>query len=370
MGARRMRRALAKPSDSCRGGATSRRASKEGSAKTPTGPSVYPGRWLGIESVVEFLAEKPGDEDATDTRAADEPLQLVARTLAREATDLAAELQLHPQPRPALDLVNNTDSERVGNALRQARASNRLKILRSAFEQITRNASEDAERVVECVTFAQKHFFHHFAGQPMENGAAVQDPVAGLLLGSGRCGTSARFLVDLFSAGRMPARLVTGAAHTCAEVICDGRWVLADANLYPPGVLPTNRQGSLLSLDDAIAEPDLLNRVPSYINYHHEFIDRFLAAYPETRDQLEFLLRRPLLPSSGYFGAQLFAADPGTVTRHAKTETPTQWTSDDQFGWQNLEPEAVHGPQLPIEQRPTQVSDLRVEGESIGAGPT
>lgn len=329
------------------------------------GASVYAGRWLGIERVVEFVAEKPEDGGTPEARIENESLALVARTLARRETDLAAGLELHPQPRPALDLVHNTDSDRVAHALRQARASNRLMILRSAFEQMTRGTSEDAERVAACVTFAQKHFFHHFAGQPMEGGAAVQDPVAAILIGSGRCGTSARFLVDLFSAGGLPARLVSGAAHTCAEVLCEGRWVLADANLFPPGVLPTNRQGLLLSLEDAIEEPDLLNRVPSYINYHHEYIDSFLAAYPETREQLEPLLRRPLLPASGYFGAELYAGDPGVITRHAKADTPTQWASDEQFGWRSLEAESIRGPQLPVEQRPTQVSDLRVEGESI-----
>ncbi len=63
---------------------------------------------------------------------------------------------------------------------------------------------------------------------------SVLDPLAGLMLGFGRCGTAARFLVDLFECNDLPARLLLGACHTSAEVLINDRWVLADASLYPP----------------------------------------------------------------------------------------------------------------------------------------
>ena len=203
----------------------------------------------------------------------------------------------------------------------------------------------------------------------MVDGVSVHDPVASLLIGHGRCATSARFLVDLFECNGVPARLVGGACHTWPEVLCNGCWVIADANLYPPGVLPRDDAGRLLTLEGAISSPDLLNRVPSYINYHYEFIDAYLAEYPETEAELAQWLRFPLLPSTGYFGADFFSGEVGSIQRHRKIGTPDQWVEDAYFGWGSLDLETVHGPALPLEQRPGQVRDATVDGGYLSWSP-
>jgi SAM-dependent methyltransferase len=340
----------------------------------PTQP-VYDGRWHGIESVVELVAEKTlagqvASRPDPDPGVIADVLSLAAQTIGRDTYDYATPLGAHPQPRPALDLVNNCDPSAVRRALGRARFVDRSAIMQTIFANVTNGLDDEEARLVACVTFVQKHFFHHFAGQPMFKGTAVQDPVASLMLENGRCGTTARFTVDLFECSGVPARLVGGACHTWAEVLCNGRWTLADANLYPPGVLPRDDDGRLLSLEEAIERPDLLNRAPSYVNYHYEYIDTFLAAYPETELELERWLRRPLLPSTGYFGADFFVdRSVGTVLRHRKTGSPDEWAADPLFGWGSLDVESIQGPGVPLEQRPTQVRDIAVEGEQLTWSP-
>jgi SAM-dependent methyltransferase len=339
--------------------------------------SVYDGLWHGIESVVEFVAEKASDGEIVSRLEHDpvetaDVLSVARRTLERATYEYVTPLGVHPQPRPALDLVNNCDPTVVRRALDRAGVVDRLKIMRMLYGDVTNGLDEDEARVGACVTFVQKHFFHHFAGQPMAEGVPVYDPVASLQLEYGRCGTTARFLVDLFECNGVSARLVGGACHTWAEVLCDGRWALADANLYPPGVLPRDAVGRLLTLEEAIARPDLLNRVPSYVNYHYEFIDAFLDAYPETKPDLEHLLVRPLLPSTGYFGADFYSGEDravGSVQRYRKTGSPDQWLADPLFGWGSLDAETIQGPGLPLEQRPPQVRHVSVEGGSLTWSP-
>ncbi len=344
----------------------------------------YPGRWAGLDCVIEFSATKPADAERAVQPA--DPLVLaevegaVTRTLHEREYEYLRALRRFPQPRPALDLVNNSDPAVVGRALERGRAVNRPDVLRSVYERIVAGTMGEEEQVVACVTFAQKHFFHHFAGQPMTDGVSVLDPVASLLLAFGRCGTSARFLVDMFECNGTPARLAAGACHTWAEVLCGRRWVIADASLFPPGVLPRNREGALLSPGEALAEPDLLNRVPSYVNYHHAYLEGFFTEYPETRAELEEWLVAPLLPSSGYFGRDFYAGsgrEPGTVERFRKTGSAAIWSADANFGWGGVDVEATVSAGCPVEQRPGQVTSATLAGDrltwdapaAIGTGP-
>lgn len=337
---------------------------------------LYPGSWHGLESVIEFTAEKAGAPKATQSlqsaRESGRALEAARTTLRRTTYEYTSPLELHRQPRPVVDLVNTCDAPRVRRATARGRRADRLDVLRALFTEAVAGKETEEGRILACVTFAQLHFFHHFAGQPMRDGTPVQDPVASVLLGSGRCGTTARFLVDLFECNGRAARLVGGGCHTWAEVEVSDRWVIADANLYPPGIMARTDVGTLLSFDEAVARPDLLNRVPSYVNYHYEFVDAFLRAYPETRTELEPLLRRPLLPSSGYFGGEFFLSSNrpvGAVQRHSKVGTPEEWAGDEEFGWGSLEVEETRVPGLPVEHRPPQVSELSTDGAFLVWSP-
>lgn len=321
--------------------------------------STYPGSFLKFDSVIEFIATKK----PTKVEAIKAVQEAVSRTLSKTSYEYASPVKKFPQPRPALDLVNNCYPQVIQAAALCAGKLDRVEQLQWIFRQITATCNSDLERIHACITFAQLHFFHHFAGQPMQsNGLSVMDPIAGLILRFGRCGAVARFLVDLFECNGISARLLTLACHTSAEVLCQDHWILADASLFPPGVYPANNSGRPVGIEEVIASPSLLDRCPSYINYHHEYIEAFLKEYPETDPQNVCYLRAPILPSTGYFGSEFFAGrTPGLVQRLSKSDSPEQWNTDENFGWLKYEIEAIQGPALPTRQRPGQVTNIQLD---------
>ena len=334
---------------------------------------VYRGSFLGLDSVIEFLARKKpversrsrsGSRGEQRTQALQGVLQSVRRTQRKSTYDYVTPLAELPQPHPARDLVNNCSAETVKEALELSRATNRVELLQRIYQTLTAGQESDLARVQACLRFAQLHFFHHFAGQPMQaKDLSVLDPIASVLLRSGRCGTVARFLVDLFECNEHRARLLTAACHTVAEVWCNGRWILLDASLYPPGVGPRDDTGGLVTIDQVVDAPSLLDRCPSYINYHHEYIDAFLSAYPETASTMEAYLRTPLVPSSAYFGDAYYdGRQAGQVERLAKRGTPREWNADANFGWLlGYERCVIQGPVLRARQRPGQVTKVCVK---------
>ncbi|MFN7185118.1 MAG: hypothetical protein ACK5R5_06385 [Alphaproteobacteria bacterium] len=271
-------------------------------------------------------------------------------------------------PKPVRDLATSGDAARLREVQAASKTLDRVAILQRIFARVTHDCTTDREKVLACIFFAQRHFFHHFAGQPMASPTLVVfDPIINLQLGYARCGHIATFLADLFLCNGFDARTLGGACHTSCEVLCDGQWLLAEANLYPPGIYPKDRQGNPLSTQQMIAEPALLDRVPSYINYHHAYIAAFLKEYPETDAPIGFYLRNPILPSSGFLGRS-FYKDPrpvGSLQRMHKKGTPKEWAQDEHFGWLNYHTEVLEGTDCPTRFRPTQVQAVRVEGEHL-----
>ena len=343
--------------------------------KTPL--SCYSGSFLGFDSVIEFVARKKTVDNTQilEERNEDEKKEaiftlrrLVIDSVSKTVYEYITPLRRFPQPRPVRDLENNCFSEIIQKAVRQARSLDRVEQLRWIYQKITSGCQSEYERISSCLTFAQLHFFHHFAGQPTRaKGESVLDPIASAILRFGRCGHIARFLVDLFECNGIPARLLIGACHASAELLHRGRWVLADANLFPPGIYPVDASGYLVTTEQIIKSPFLLDRTPSYINYHHEYIEAFLGEYPETEPEIGRYLHAPMLPSSGYFGAEYFLGrTPGVIERLKKRGSPKEWNKDDNFGWgQDFERDVIQGPALPSRQRPGQVSNVYVKNRVL-----
>ena len=242
-----------------------------------------------------------------------------------------------------------------------SRSLRRVEQLQLVFQKITEGCSSQIGQIRACVTFAQMHFFHHFAGQPMQaENVPVLDPLAALILRSGRCGNVARFLVDLFECNGLPARLLTAGCHTSAEVLWQGRWILTDASLFPPGLSPVDDSGNPVRIEQVAQSPELLDRCQSYINYHHEYVEAFLKAYPETASALDRHLRMPILPSSAFFGVEHFSErTPGHIQRLRKQGSPMEWNADENFGWfLGYQCDMMEGPVHPTRQRPGQVTGL------------
>ena len=340
--------------------------------RLPGGPEpVYKPKYLIYDCVIEFVATKQKSADVQVTNAKPAPATetrietIVRNTLKATTYSYRAMLAQYPVPRPANDPTYHSNLVAVDMALEASRGTSKTDLLRRIFELVTEGAESAESQVIRCITFAQSRFYHHFAAQPItRDRQSVHDPIAICLLGAARCGNVARFLIDIFLVNGFKARLVGGACHSAAEVWLGDRWVMADASLYPSGIIPRNKAGKLMSLSDAIADLTLMDGPPSYINYESGHIDDFQAAYPEAYEPIVHWLREPILPSVGYFGAAFAGARvPGRVQTWAKTGSASDWEVDPEYGWHSLqETESIQGPVIETIQRPQQVRKLWRDG--------
>lgn len=339
-----------------------------GRAGSDTGPVYQPSYW-SYDCVIEFTATKRGSAAAVDPHGVTVRLDTLAREIQASRDWSPREgLGRYPMPRPVTNMVEHTNAAAVHFGREAARAIDRTDALRRIYAIATAGLADDEACIRACITLAQKRFYHHFAGQPMQaEGVAVLDPISSFLIGACRCGNVARFLVDLFEVNGHRARLLGGACHTSSEVELDGRWVFADASLYPPGIVPLRADGAMLGLEDAVADPAALDRVPNYVNYESGHIAAFRDAYPEAYEPIARWLEGPILPSVAFFGAAFASGKPaGRVQRWSKNGGPSDWEADGDYGWFSLvEASPVDGPALATVQRPGQVTACRREGAEI-----
>lgn len=341
----------------------------------PGGPrlSFYPGRFLGLDEVVEAIATRakaPGVKD--EIWPPREVEQSWDATVVTRGEDLVAIMRAHPQPRPVIDLVNNTAKHRVDACVALASATDRARVLRWIFEQTTRSCRTPFESIEAMSRLTAQHFYHHFAGQPMTSpGKLLLDPVAAFVGRVGRCGHAARFLHDTLACAGHKVRLIGGACHTAAEVLLDGRWILLDPSLFPRGLPLDQGSGQPITLDWLARNPHELDRIPSFVNYHAEHIEAVLSDYPELEGPIGDYLRHPILPSVAYFG-RAFSGQrlPGSVQRIEKRGGPSSWNADPDFGWGDTSvQEEVTGIPVPTVQRPAQVTSLTVQGDHVVWAP-
>ncbi len=115
----------------------------------------------GCDSVIEFTAVRKPCTQAEVRRVLEAE---IAPALADSAYNYHTPLRRYPQPSPATDLVNNCDQSLVQRMCRQARTLDRVAELRRLFARITAGSNDRREQVLRCLTFAQRQFYHHFAG--------------------------------------------------------------------------------------------------------------------------------------------------------------------------------------------------------------
>ena len=244
---------------------------------------------------------------------------------------------------------------------------NRIKFLKNMFKSITKKAISNEEKIIKCLIFSQKHFYHHFgyfAHKPNEN--IIQDPIANLIFRACRCGNIARFLVDILIINGYKARLITSKSHTFSEVFLKGNWRLLDANIFPPGVFPKGSDNSLLTINELCENPEILDNFPSFINYHSEHAELYKKYFPnKSKDNLRWF-REPLHPSSAYFGEISSICnknnaynDNNLIRRFEKRYEPSYWNKDDNFGWDNLkELKPKSAKSVNFSQRPQEVISI------------
>lgn len=121
----------------------------------------------------------------------------------------------------------------------------------------------DADQAVRrVIRFVQKAVFRDPVAQPLLEDGSLPDGLTALLCARGRCGHTARILVDLLRHAGFDARVRQFPRHVVAEANCGNRWVIADADAFKGGVIPENAHGRLLSMEEIEAHPYVLDRYP------------------------------------------------------------------------------------------------------------
>lgn len=131
--------------------------------------------------------------------------------------------------------------------------------LRSLVERLVAGARTEDEVARRLIGFVQRAVFRDPISQPLMADGSMPDTLTILLGARGRCGHTSQVLVDLLKAAGLDARVRPLGSHVIAEVLVDGRWVIADADAFKNGVLPVNRAGLLLTLDEVQADPHWLD---------------------------------------------------------------------------------------------------------------
>ena len=335
--------------------------------------SVYEAKYLWFDNVIEFTASKRisvinravVSNEISYSCAAIEPIfeRILSASMSSYAEDLER-YRFTDQPEDAVNATNQYAVERILNVTDNI---SRTEVLKYIYERVTNGIVGDRDKLIACIFFTQRSFYHHLGLQPMVGrDLMMQDPIASLLFGACRCGNSARFLIDLLLVNGFQARLLGGACHTTSEVLIDNRWVLADANLFPCGVIPLDSVGNILSLETVANNPRILDSWPSYINYNSMHIDAFRQEYPATYSGMERWVKFPIYPSVAYFGVDFSNDGTASMRRWEKTGDANLWEQDPDFGWSNLvELEITNGIKMPTYQRPGQVREIWRSGEDV-----
>ncbi len=90
----------------------------------------------------------------------------------------------------------------------------------------------------------------------------VNDALELLMLHEGRCGHQAMVFTQLAHVGGMRARLVQGVNHRYSELLVDGRWLLADTDMFAKGFIPRTPSGEIPTIEWCRDNPDIVNSWP------------------------------------------------------------------------------------------------------------
>ncbi len=237
--------------------------------------------------------------------------------------------------------VFNYDFKRLEELESKLRDVPRLPFLREVFAHATTAGALDSHQdrwfaVMDFLRFAMRH---PPVEQPMyPDKTMVTDPMLLLLLGEGRCGQTARLVVDLALANGYEARLVQLAAHYVAEVKWDAKWHWIDANADFPTEQLRALFPELPNVADLSRDPYALDRLPAC---GHQWGQRYRRTGHGQLIPRHVVLPGMPLTSSAYF-AKALRPDPNEDFYHYyKQGTVAEWEKDRYWGWRNLSHE-VH----------------------------
>ncbi len=134
--------------------------------------------------------------------------------------------------------------------------------MRQLARALVAEETDDQRAVRRIIRFVQQAVFRDPVVQPLLDDGSLPDGLTSLLCARGRCGHTARILVELFQHAGFDARERQLPQHVVAEVRCGDRWVIADADAFKGGIVPEGDDGRLLGMEEIEANPYVLDRFP------------------------------------------------------------------------------------------------------------
>ncbi len=181
---------------------------------------------------------------------------------ARQAALAPAYLETSPEPVLSNAGISTYPFPMVLLARRQAEILGGPSYLKRLARTIVGEESDEEQVVRRIIRFVQKAVFRDPVAQPLLEDGSMPDGLTALLCARGRCGHTARILVDLLEHAGFDARVRQFPQHVIAEARCGGRWVVADADAFKGGIIPQETDGRLLSMEEIEAHPYVLDRYP------------------------------------------------------------------------------------------------------------
>ena len=135
--------------------------------------------------------------------------------------------------------------------------------LKKLTKELVKDADSDEEIYKAVISFVQRSIFRDPVAQPVNEDGSLPDSLTTLFCARGRCGHVSLLLVDMFTSIGFDARLIQLPKHVAAEVKIDGRWVIADADIFKHGIIPYNKKGKIISMEDIQENPYQLDIFPA-----------------------------------------------------------------------------------------------------------
>lgn len=221
----------------------------------PAAPKYPDACFDGVLSVWEAVFHREGGLEPL----AGEERHVEAAERAASASPLVAGV-----PAPAVSnrwFAGELAPERA-RARRMARALGGDRYLARLAASLVADADGEEDAARRLIRFVQRALYRDPVVQPLEEDGSLPEPLVSLCWGRGRCGHAAQLVVALARAAGLEARIWQLPRHVTAEVRVAGRFVLAEADAFKGGILPEGEGGRLVSRDEVLAWPRLLDRLP------------------------------------------------------------------------------------------------------------
>jgi ubiquinone/menaquinone biosynthesis C-methylase UbiE len=209
----------------------------------------YIGRYSNELAVWECLAVKPSGRQL---------LLSPSRLQSRSPSRVCSYVECTPQPIMSNASWHGTE---LGEwAERQARRLGGHAQLESLAGEIVAAARTEEEKLRAILRFVQGVVRRDPLIQPMLSDGMLPSSLAIILTGTGRCGHCCKVVQEIADAVGIEARCVQRPKHLLIEARVDGRWVVADADVFKNGIMLENREGKLLAVDELRQNPFQVDR--------------------------------------------------------------------------------------------------------------